>query len=375
MEASAPVQITASRGFYIPPALLALPVIYFGTISMQMAMRHHPADAGLLAIGAIIALAGCALFLNSLMHLVQPPRLRIDGEGLFYANYRWAKHWAWGDIYALSMAGGCTSGVSLGWNEAGAKGPVPRRLFLDKSFLGLSGEPKPLYDRLVAAQTAAIGAPQLMSFDVLPFVTPAPNPIWRSRAFQFFVFLFCIAHVVSLIDFNVAGTELIAPTNRSFVTAAAWLGGIITFAVIVLAPGLPKVNPAAEPRSRTLPIRIILAFAFPLASAGAYGHLAWRIEELAAFEGSTAPFLRTKLRVEELSAGKGGPKAWVNGPEGDIVYLPISARDYDRFPDPYLRDYEACYPVYLQREGKVGRISKPATPAHGELRLTDCPRN
>jgi hypothetical protein len=76
-----------------------------------------------------------------------------------------------------------------------------------------------------------------------------------------------------------------------------------------------------------------------------------------------------------LSTGKGGPKAWVNGPEGDIVYLPISARDYDRFPDPYLRDYEACYPVYLQREGKAGRISKPATPAHGELRLTDCPRN
>ena len=126
MEASAPVQITASRGFYVPPALLALPVIYFGIISMQMAMRHHPPDTGLLAIGAIIALGGCALFLNSLMHLVQPPRLCIDGVGISYANYRWAKHWAWDDIYALSMAGGRSTGVSFGWNEARRNGTAPR---------------------------------------------------------------------------------------------------------------------------------------------------------------------------------------------------------------------------------------------------------
>jgi hypothetical protein len=369
MDAPQPAQITAPRWFYVLPVLLPLPVVYFGLISMRMAMHHRSPDAGLFGIGAIIAFGGAAYFLNSLLHLIQPPRLAFDGDGLSYATYRWARRWGWRDIYALSMAGGRSSGVSFGWNDAGK----PRRLFLDKSFLGLSGEPKPLYDRLIAAQTAAIGAPQNAPIVALQVFVPKTNPIWRFRAFQFFVFLFFVAHLVALVDLNAAGTALLAPTNRALILTAGWLAGAIAFAIIILAPlGVGSVSPFAMPKSRTMPLRILLCVGMPLLSGMAFGHLAWRAEELVAFSGSDAPFLLRKIRVQRINANKGNFHAWADGPQGDTLFLPISRRDYRRIPDPFLRENEVCYPVYVQRQGEAVRILKPSRPAANELRLFDC---
>jgi hypothetical protein len=373
MDAPAPMQIIASRWFYVPPALLALPILYFGTITMRMAMHHHTPDAGLFGIGAIIALGGCGLLLNSLLHFVQPPRLSADGEGLSYASYRKAKRWAWSDIYALSMAGGRSTGVSFGWNEAGRNGVVPRRLFLDKSFLGLSGEPKPLYDRLIAAQTAAIGAPRGAPILALQALVRKTNPIWAFRSFQFFVFLFFLAHFVSLIDLGFADTELIAPTNRPFIWGAGCAAAAVACAIIMLVPlGITNLSPFGMPKSRMLPLRILLCAGGPLLSGLAFGHLAWRAEEMVAFSGSDAPFLARKIRVDRLNVSKGHARAWADGPAGDTLFLPLSDWDYGRIPDPFLRENEVCYPVYAQREGKAIRILKPGRAAQGEKRLFDC---
>jgi hypothetical protein len=369
MDAPPPVQITAPRWFYVMPVLLALPIIYFGTISMRMATHHRTPDAGLFGIGAVIALGGAAYFLNSLLHLVQPPRLAFDGDGLSYATYRWARRWAWRDIYALSMAGGRSSGVSFGWNDAGK----PRRLFLDQSFLGLSGEPKPLYDRLIAAQTAAIGATQSAPIVALQASVPKTSPIWRLRGFRFFVFLFFVAHLVALVDLNVAGTMLIVPTNRSLILTVAWVAAIIGFAILLVAPlGVGSVSPFAMPKSRTLPLRILFCVGLPVLSGMAFGHFAWRVEELVAFSGSDAPFLLRKIRVDRLNTSRGSYSAWADGPQGDTLFLPISRRDYDRIPDPSLRENEVCYPVYAQRQGGAVRILKPSRPAANEVRLFDC---
>ncbi len=114
----------------------------------------------------------------------------------------------------------------------------------------------------------------------LQVFVPKTNPIWAFRSFQFFAFIFFLAHFVALIDLGFADTELIAPTNRAFILGAGWLAAVVAFGIIMLAPlGVASVSPFAIAKIQDDTVAHPSLRGCAVLSGLAFGHLAWRAEE------------------------------------------------------------------------------------------------
>ena len=178
---------------------------------------------------------------------------------------------------------------------------------------------------------------------------------------------------MALVDFNTAKSALIAPTNRLFITGMEWIAGITSLVIVSLIPrGIEAVSPEPMPKSKKVTLWILLGLTFPILSGFAFSHLAWRTEERIAFAGTQAPVRDAKLSIKRLSSSKGSFTATAIGPKGDYTFLPISRRDYERFPESYLSERQLCYTVQMQEQGNAVRIIRPKQPSDEELRLFDC---
>lgn len=383
MKDSLPIDITASRSFYLVRALFAVPLLWLGLWMTGMALTRHSLDIGMLIISGTILFGGAHWTLITLGGVLMPPRLLLDADGLRYSGVLRTQRWAWREVESLYTPGQPGQPIAFSWNAPGRKGPVRRRMELTGAFAGLRSSPKPLYDRMVAAWAAARSQPRP---DVPPrrWVVPRlSNPFnrlpWLKWVMLVIVALAFLAFL-AFIDTVFTSTELIVPTDRAAIDLLEWLTIVPGFALAILLPyGFEAMLPEPMTGRKKLIMGTILAPITLMLSAGLLHDYTLRTQELVAFWGVNTPFEQGQLRVRWLRAyttkGNTRYEAVARVPHSTSVNLSLSKREYRLYPTQDLGDYDVCYPVMLQRSGKALRMLKISRADEGEMRLIDCQRD